>query len=154
MATIDMLPTAWRATFDGERLDEKMGVSALLSTVGEDGWPHASFLGVGEVLVRDGPRIALLLWASSKTAANIARTGRATLFAAADGDVWEARLEAGAGEEDGAAGPLRFETCVIAARCHAAPYAEVTGMIAFRLLDPASTIDRWGAQIERLRRFG
>jgi hypothetical protein len=153
MANIDTLPEAWLAQFDGERLDEKVAVSALLSTVSDDGWPHASFLGAGEVLVRDERRIALLLWQSSTTAGNIARTGRATLFAAADGNVWEVRLEAGPGEDDGATGPLRFETRVLAVRSHAAPYAEVTGMIGFRLLEPAPTIARWRAQIVRLREF-
>jgi hypothetical protein len=154
MANIDTLPEPWLALFDGERLDEKMAVSALLSTVGDDDWPHASFLGAGEVLVRGERRIALLLWPNSTTAGNIARTGRATLFAAANGQVWEVRLDAAPGEADGAAGPLRFETRVVAVRSHAAPYAEVTGMIGFRLLEPAPTIARWSAQIARLREFG
>jgi hypothetical protein len=154
MATIDTVPAAWFRMFDGERLEEKMGVSALLSTVGEDGWPHASFLGVGEVLVRDDRRIALLLWPASTTAGNIARTRRLSLFAVSDGSVWEVRLEANAGDADGTEGSLRFETRVLAARRHAAPYAEVTGMIGFRLLDPDPTILRWRAQIGRLRRTG
>jgi len=154
MASIDVLPAAWLTLFDGTRLDEKMDLSALLSTVGDDGWPHASFLGAGEVVVRNERRIGLLLWATSTTAGNIARTGRATLFAAAEGSVWEVRLEAGAGDHDGAGGALRFEAHVIGVRCHAAPYAQVTGMIGFHLLDPASTVVRWRAQIERLHRFG
>jgi hypothetical protein len=44
-----------------------------------------------------------------------------------------------------------FDATVIDVRRHAAPYAEVTGLIGFRLNDPVSTLDRWRRQIERIR---
>jgi len=44
-----------------------------------------------------------------------------------------------------------FDATVIDVRRHVAPYAEVTGLIGFRLNDPVSTLDRWRRQIERIR---
>jgi hypothetical protein len=136
--------------FDGHALGERLGVSALLCTMSDDGWPHASFLGVGEILVQGPDRLGLMLWPHSSTARNLTRTGRASLFAAAEGAVWEARLQA---EAIGEAGdePQIFRATVAAVRRHHAPYAEVEGMIAFRLLDPPSVLDRWRQQIARLR---
>jgi hypothetical protein len=145
------LPQAWIDMFDGERLAERVGISALLSTVGEDGWPHASFLGVGEVLA-DGPDgVSLMLWPHSTTAANLARSRRAVLFAAVEGSVWEARLEIQSEGAELEGEPRIFRTAVVAVRRHHAPYAEVHGMIGFTLLDPMTTVERWERQVERLR---
>jgi hypothetical protein len=77
------------------------------------------------------------------------RVGRAVLHAVADGAVWEARLtsQPRADAKDLAV----FDAEIIDVRRHAAPYAEVTGLIGFRLHDPAATLDRWRRQIERMR---
>jgi hypothetical protein len=136
--------------FDGHALDERLDVSALLCTTSDDGWPHASFLGVGEILMDRPDRLGLMLWPHSNTARNLTRTGQGALFAAADGAVWEARLRADAIGEAGEE-PQIFRASIAAVRRHHAPYAEVEGMIAFRLLDPASVLERWRQQIARLR---
>jgi len=151
--TESRLPDVWLSLFDGTGLEAKQDTSAILATVGEDGWPHVSFLSVGEVLVRDHDRLSLLLWPSSTTAGNLRRTGRAILFAAAEGSVWEARLDARPTGDDGQ-GLARFDAQAVAVRRHVAPYAEVTGMIGFRLHDPDDVIARWHKQIERLAHPG
>jgi hypothetical protein len=149
MSTDEQLPEAWFRTFDGTDLAGRQDVSAILATVDEDGWPHVSFLSVGEILVRDAAHLSLLLWPASTTARNIGRSGRAILFAAIEGSVWEARLDAHA-VQDGVEGAARFDARVTAARRHLAPYAEVTGMIGFRLHDSEDVLARWRGQIDRL----
>lgn len=144
------LPPEIVALFDGTALAAKRDVALIVATVDADGWPHSSFLGPGELLVRDGARLAFLLWPTSGTAANVDREGRATLFFAAAGAVWEARVSAVA-TSDGEGPTRRYEANLVAIRRHAAPYAEVTALVGYRLLDPDAVIARWQAQIERLR---
>jgi hypothetical protein len=148
--TSTTLPPEIMSTFDGTSLEDKQHVSLIVATVDADGWPHTSFLGPGELLVRDETRLALLLWPKSGTAANIDREGRANLFFAAAGAVWEARVAA---EEraDGRGPTRRYDAKLMALREHAAPYAEVTSLVGYRLLEPDTVIERWEAQIARLR---
>jgi hypothetical protein len=146
------LPDEFFAMFNGDRLEERLDTSALLSTVGPDGWPHASFLGAGEVLAEAADAISLMLWPHSNTAANLTRNRQAVLFAAAQGSVWEARLALrSAGRAVADQFPSLFRTMVIAVRRHHAPYATVHAMIGFTLLDPQSTVERWRQQVESMR---
>lgn len=149
MSDDEHLPEAWLRTFDGTDLAGRQDVSAILATVDADGWPHVSFLSVGEILVRDAAHLSLLLWPASTTARSIVRSNRAILLTAIEGSVWEARLDARV-VQDGVEGATRFDARVTAARRHAAPYAEVTGMVGFRLHDPEDVLERWRGQIERL----
>ena len=144
------LPPSLMDLFDGNDLDAKTGVSAMLCTVDGDGWPHASFLSAGEVLIADASTIMLMLWPASTTAGNVTRSGRAALFAAADGIVWELRLDA---TSDGATsiGPQAFRTKVVSVRHHRAPYADVAGMISFDLHEPQDAVARWRRQIGAMR---
>jgi hypothetical protein len=68
----------------------------------------------------------------------------------ADRMVVEARLtvEPAPAEDDGRA---VFAARLDRLRPHRAPYAEVEGLVAFRLLDPAATLDRWRTQIAAMR---
>ena len=149
MTVISELPAAWTAQFDGAHLDRKLEVSATLATVNEDGWPHLAYLSAGEVLAYDSRRITFLLWSRSRSAASLMRVGRGVLHAVADGAVWEARLisrpRADADEV------AVFDAEIIEVRRHAAPYAQTTQLIGFRLHDTAATLERWRRQIERMR---
>jgi hypothetical protein len=146
------LPEGWLGLFDGERLGERAGDSAVLATTDGEGWPHLSFLSVGEVLASDTSRLYFATWAGSRSTANLRRTGQASLFAAVGGAVWEARLHVRL--LDGDAGALAVSAAdVVAVRKHAAPYASALGMVSFRLDDPAEAIARWERQILLLRRF-
>jgi hypothetical protein len=149
MTALLELPAVWMTQFDGANLDGKLQVSATLATVDEDGWPHLAYLSAGEMLAHDSRRITFLLWSRSRSAANLIRVGRGALHAVADGAVWEARLisrpRADADELS------VFDAQVTEVRRHAAPYAETTQLIGFRLHDPAATLERWRRQIERMR---
>jgi hypothetical protein len=71
------------------------------------------------------------------------------LYAAAAGAVWETKFVAVV--RAGSNTPAIFDADVIEIHRHAAPYAEVTALIGFRLSDPASTVERWREQIEKMR---
>jgi hypothetical protein len=146
------LPDGWLRLFDGERLGERAGDSAVLATIDEEGWPHLSFLSVGEVLAPGLTRLYFATWSGSRSTGNLRRTGQASLFAAVDGAVWESRLRVRLLE--GETGPLAVSAAdVIAVRKHAAPYATALGMVSFSLDDPAGAIGRWEKQMALLRRL-
>jgi hypothetical protein len=150
MATNTMeLPSAWVSQFNGLDLDAKLHVAAVLGTVDDAGWPHLAYLSAGEVLAHGTQRLSLVLWPSSRSTANLRRVGHGVLHAAADGAVWETRLVAQVRAD--ADGLVVFDAEVTGVHRHAAPYAEVTGLVGFRLHDSASTLDRWRRQIERMR---
>lgn len=144
------LPTSWLRHFDGDDLQVKLDVSAVLATCDEAGCPHVSYLSAGEVFVGEGLKVALTLWPTSHSAANIERNGMAMLHAAAEGAVWAARLDLRrrAGEADELA---IFDGTIEAVRRHAAPYAEVRSLVAFHLYSPADTLARWRSQVARMR---
>jgi hypothetical protein len=140
----------WLGPFDGANLATELGRAAILSTVDAEGWAHQAYLSAGEILAQ-GERISLALWPSSRTTANLDRDGRGVLFTAYDGAVWEGRLELTRRPGPPADGAVIFDGRVIASRRHAAPYAEVLGLVAFQLHDSAATLARWSAQLDRLR---
>lgn len=145
------LPASLLAQFDGNNLGDKLGVSAVLATVAEDGWPHLAYLSAGEVLI-DGGKLKVRLWPGSGSAANLRRDGHVALHAAADGAALEVRL-AIVGRVD-TPDYLIVEMTVVEAISHRAPYAEVGGMIGFTLHHEAKTLSNWEAQIAHLRSLG
>jgi hypothetical protein len=149
MAISTELPPAWVDQFNGLDLGAKFHVSAVLQTVDDAGWPHLAYLSAGEVLAYDTQRMSLALWATSGSTANLRRAGQGVLHAVAAGAIWETRLLARC--RPTADELVVFDATVIDVRRHVAPYAEVTGLIGFRLNDPVSTLDRWRRQIERIR---
>jgi len=144
-----VLPQSISATFDGRDLATKVGVSALLSTVDAEGWPHLSFLSAGEVLV-EGTTVALTLWGKARSAEAAERQGRAVLFAAADDMVWELRLALVHIVRD-VEPTVVLVARVVEMREHRAPYAQVQTLIGFTLDDDVATVERWTAQMARMR---
>ena len=144
------LPNNWLSLFDGTGLEDKLHVSALIATVDELNRPHLAFLSAGEVLVWQPRRIAVALWPTSRSTANFRRIGHATLYGVADGSVWEVRLHL---KRQVSGEWALFDTDVETVTRHTAPYAEVTGLVGFRLVDPVSATDRWRKQITMLREF-
>ena len=139
----------WLTQFDGRALDDKLDLAAILGTADAQGWPHLAYLSAGEVLVQDD-RCSLALWPTSETSENLRRTGKAVLHVAASGAVWEARLTVVPRPEDGK-GLAVFDGEVVGLRRHAAPYAEVLGLVSFRLHDGPATIQRWTEKLATLR---
>ena len=148
-----ILPEGWLRRFDGERLAGRAGEAAILATVDAEDWPHLAFLSVGEVFAPDTSRLYFATWARSRSTQNLQRHGKASLFVALGGSVWEARLrvrQCNAGTDEAlvvSAGE------VIAVREHAAPYASVLGLVSFQLEEVAEAITRWERQIDMLRKY-
>jgi hypothetical protein len=154
MDHLNALPASWWSHFDGEALQAKLDVAAVLATVDEEGWSHVTYLSAGEVLARRSGRLSIALWPGAQTAANLDRTGQAVLHAAADGAVWAVRARMGRRAPARAGTLAVFDGEILDVRRHAAPYAEVAGLVDFRLKAPSETLARWASQVADLRADG
>ncbi len=74
----------------------------------------------------------------------------AVLHAAADNVAWEARLTLTPRRARDGDTLVFFDGKVVQTRRLAAPYADVLGMVQFRLHDEPATLERWQAQLRRL----
>lgn len=142
-------PALLLAQFDGTNLQDKLALSAILATVGEDGWPHLAYLSAGEILAVASDRVRIRLWPTSGTADNLRRAGRSVLHVPFEGAVGELRLETA--DTIDANEYLIVDMTITSAISHRAPYATVLGMIRFALKDEAATLARWQAQITHMR---
>jgi hypothetical protein len=126
--------------------ERQVGLTILVLSELEAGWPHLAMVSVGELVVAADGRLALALWPTSTCAANLARTGRATLAMVADGLAFSLRchvedeLPITAGEDPAMRG---FVLRVIAAIEDAAPYADLISGVTYRLHDAQATLARW-----------
>lgn len=151
------IPAAIRPLFSGEDLAAREGLTFLLLSTTEDGWPHLAMLSVGEVIAR-GPRsLRMALWRNSTAARNLARSERATLALVHDGAGYSLRLATRQGRD--VEGPLSgrltsFACTVEDAIVDEAPYAELTSGVTYRLRDPADVLPRWQEAVDALRREG
>jgi hypothetical protein len=134
---------------NGKDLDRKLSQAVRLSTISEEGWPHAAMLSVGEMLALDASEIAMLLYEGSNTSRNLARDGRLTLTLPLDHGLCEMRLRATAKKQEGR---HRYFTAVVEdVRQHRSHYADVVSGVTFRLHDPTAVLARWSRQIEMLQ---
>jgi len=137
---------------DGSKLSERVGEAIRVTSVDEDGWPHAALLSVGEILAVDQKHLNFAVWSQSATTKNIERTGRVSLSLVHDGALWEVHLNAKrvAGERAGM--KLAFFTAEVKnVRVHRVNYADVLTSVTYRLHDTESVVKRWDKQIEELR---
>ena len=91
----DALPPVLLRLLDGEDLPGRVGLTALLLTATDEGWPHLAMLSIGELLALDPRRLRLALWPRSTAAANLTRAGRLTLALVHDGAGYSIRARAG-----------------------------------------------------------
>jgi hypothetical protein len=149
------LPAAIRRLLDGAELERAIGLTVLLLTVDEAGWPRVAMLSAGEVLAAGPREIGLALWPGSASAANLARAGRATLALVHAGAGWyvrgAARREADLELADGRR-LAAFALAVVEVLEDVVPYAELTGGIEFRLAEPERTLAAWRGVLDALRR--
>jgi hypothetical protein len=73
------LPRELFADLDGSHLDAKAGLTILLMTTDEAGWPCVALLSVGEVVAPTTMTIKLALWPGPTETRILSRTGRGTL---------------------------------------------------------------------------
>jgi hypothetical protein len=153
MSALDLLAQHYDDTEPGVE-----GTAAYIVTVGEDGWPHAAMVSIGEVVVRADGRCAIALWEGTRTTTNLLRTGQATLLTVLSERAVRATLRLSAVTEPAPvaepAVPLRcFVGSVEEAVAETAPYARLTNGIRFVLDEPATVLPRWQATRATLRRL-
>lgn len=149
------LPHAVRRQLDGSDLELAAGLTVLLLTVDETGWPRVSMLSAGEVLAVGPTEIGVALWPDSTSAANLARTGRATLTLVHAGSGWHVRCAALREADLRLPGDRRLAAFVLSVQEvleDVVPYAELTTGIQFELAEPEPTLAAWRAVIDALRR--
>jgi hypothetical protein len=140
-----VVPEAVRRCLEDEP-ERQVGLTILVLSELEAGWPHLAMVSVGELVVAADGRLALALWPTSTCAANLARTGRATLALVVDGLAFSLRcqvddeLPVTAGEDPAMRG---FRLRVTAAIADAAPYADLLSGVTYRLHDARATLARW-----------
>jgi hypothetical protein len=126
--------------------EHQVGLTILVLSELETGWPHLAMVSVGELVVATDGRLALALWPTSTCAANLARTRRATLALVTDGLAFSLRCRVDdevpitAGEDPAMRG---FVLRVIAVTEDAAPYADLLTGVTYRLHDAQATLARW-----------
>src|SRR5580693_1655877 len=144
-------PEEVKRFLDGSDLPAK--TQALrLSTVDEDGWPHASLVSAGDVIMLPSGRVSFVVFPQSKTTANLVRDGRVTMTLALDGGMCELKMRTRRLARSSPDVPLAFfEAEVETVRIHKAPYAAITSGITFALHEPEAVLARWQRQISALR---
>ncbi|MFC7660182.1 hypothetical protein ACFQV8_32695 [Pseudonocardia benzenivorans] len=73
--------------------DDNEGFTIALLTVADGGWPHQALISVGEIVAFDDVRLRLATWPASTATRNLLATGRATLVAVVDAEVFAVRVE-------------------------------------------------------------
>jgi hypothetical protein len=123
-----------------------VGLTILVLSELESGWPHLAMVSVGELVVAEDGRLALALWPTSTCAANLSRAARATLGVVVDGLAFSLRCRVDdelsiTTDED----PERraFVLRVAAATKDSAPYAQLLSGVTYRLHDAQATLARW-----------
>ena len=117
------------------------GTAILVLTMRPDGFPHQAMVSVGELAVLDDKRLALALWPTSTSAANIKRTNALTLAVVIGATSYTVRATATQGDDVGTL--ARFDLTVVGAAADEAPYATLESGVRFRLNDPDEVLARW-----------
>jgi hypothetical protein len=146
------LPAGLVDLLDGSDLERKIGHTLLILAAGEDGWPHAATVSVGELLAVTSRELLLTLYAGSRTTAALAFSRRALLMTTAEGGVVKVALDVRPlTAEDSDQHRRVFHCTVASARVDTVPYARVTHGIGFQLVDEGAALTRWKKQIEHLK---
>lgn len=148
------LSAALRERLDGERLEDKVGLTVLLLTIDVDGWPRVAMLSAGEVLAA-GPRtVRLALWPASSSTANLTRDGRCTLAMIHGGSGWYVRCAGIRGPDlktrQGRALAF-FELTVREVLEDAVAYARLVAGIRFELPDREPVLEAWRQAVAAMR---
>jgi hypothetical protein len=150
----DQLPDSLRQLLDGADLASREGLTFLLITPDEGGWPHLAMLSVGELVAIDARTLRAALWLHSSSSKNLTRAGRAMLMLIADGNGYYVRLAAqrGVDLDLGAEGRLAyFVMHVEDVQEDSTDYATLTSGVTFRLKQPEQVVPRWQRTVDALR---
>jgi hypothetical protein len=147
------LPAVLQPLLDGSDLANRQGLTFLLLTNDESGWPQVAMLSVGEVVAVDPRTLRAALWLGSGTTRNLSRTGRGTLMLVADGNGYYVRVSARRGDDLdlGSEGRLAYFALQIEdVQEDSADYATLTSGVTFRLKQPEQVVPRWQHTIDCL----
>ncbi|MFK8258468.1 pyridoxamine 5-phosphate oxidase [Erwinia sp. AnSW2-5] len=150
--TATTLPDALLDLLDGSLPASHLHQAIRLSSVGENGWPYAAQLSLGEIIARSPGELLFAIWPQSTTTRNLQRDGKITLALVLDGAVIE--IQALATQREGTLTALElavFSAEVKQVIAHRAPYATVTSGLTFTLNDEAAALIRWREQIAALK---
>jgi hypothetical protein len=142
-----------RRLLDGSELAQREGLTFLLLTVDEQGWPEVAMLSVGELVAMDQRTVRAGLWLHSGTSKNLTRDGRATLVLIDSGNGYyiHVRARRGADLDLGAEGRLAYFVLEIEdVREDSADYASLTSGVTFRLKHPEQVVPRWQHTVDAL----
>jgi hypothetical protein len=148
------LPDSVERLLDGSELAQREGLTFLLLTNDEDGWPQAAMLSVGELVAVTPDTLHAGLWLHSGTSKNLTRTGQGTLVVIADGNGYYIRVRATRGEDLqlGADGRLAYFVLQIEdVQEDSADYAKLTAGITFKLKSPEQVVPRWQHTVDALK---
>jgi hypothetical protein len=150
----DQLPESLRELLDGSDLAQREGLTFLLLSNDEEGWPQVAMLSVGEVVAVDAHRIRAGLWLHSGTSKNLTRSGRATLVLVANGNGYYVRLRAERGPDLdlGEEGRLAYFVLQVEdVQEDSTDYARLTSGVTFKLKDASEVVPRWRHTVDALR---
>jgi hypothetical protein len=148
------LPDSVSGLLDGSELAPREGLTFLLLTSDEEGWPQVAMLSVGELVAVTPDTLHAGLWLHSGTSRNLTRSGRATLVVIADGNAYYIHVNATRGEDLqlGADGRLAyFVLHVDDVQEDSADYARLTSGISFKLKSPEQVVPRWQHTVDALK---
>jgi hypothetical protein len=148
----DQLPASIRASLDGGRLEERVGLTILALTADEASWPSAALLSVGEMVAPTPSTVRLALWPGTQTTRNLTRSSRGTLAFFGEGVATYVRIAARRGPNLRAGGMdhAYFEATVEEVLRDEVTYARMTSGITFELPDPGAILPRWRATVDAL----
>src|SRR4051794_458114 len=95
----NQLPERLQHLLDGTDLAQREGLTFLLLTTDEAGWPQVAMLSVGEIVAMTASTLRAALWLHSSTSRNLARAGRATLVVVDSGSGYYLRAQAHRGTD-------------------------------------------------------
>lgn len=148
----DRLPQEVRTAFDGDNLEQKIGLAYLLCTVDEDESPRFSMLSAGEILAVEDETIRLALWPRTQTGANIRRGSPAVLCFVAPGTVYYARGRGRGLPPVPGVNVDRVEVKVEAVESDVHPGLPVTSAITYACegVDTSTLIAEWSMKLASL----
>jgi hypothetical protein len=149
----DRLPPEIMSAFDGERIEEKIGLAYLLVTTDEDGTPRPCMLSAGEILVPDDRHFRIALWPGTTTSENLSRGSRALFCYIAPGTVFYAKGQSAALGPGKDSKLERFQVTIDAVESDIHQGMPVKETVLFEVegMDKSKVAAGWQRQLEALR---
>jgi hypothetical protein len=148
------MPSNLLRLLDGTDLAERQGLTFLLLTTDDAGWPHLAMLSVGELVAQNAQTLLAALWLHSSTTHNLDRHGRGVLAMVAEGAGYSVRCSAGRGPDLDLGEQGRLAAFVLTVEDvleDVVSYASLTSGVTFRLNQPDQVLPRWRRTIDALQ---